>query len=100
LPQGDPERGERVIRMVAQMDVEKFGSCSNEGECEAVLSQRDSDDEYLLMKPRYNARFWRTKSKIQQKAASRNETAFHWESGLLTELSPRQNIMKTSTASL
>jgi succinate dehydrogenase / fumarate reductase iron-sulfur subunit len=36
LPQGNPERAERVIRMVAQMDAEHFGSCSNEGECEAV----------------------------------------------------------------
>ncbi|RYG69542.1 succinate dehydrogenase/fumarate reductase iron-sulfur subunit [bacterium] len=36
LPQGQPERAERVIRMVAQMDIEQFGSCSNEGECEAV----------------------------------------------------------------
>lgn len=36
LPQGDPERGPRVIRMVDQMSVEGFGACSNEGECEAV----------------------------------------------------------------
>ena len=36
LPQGNPERVERTIRMVAQMDAEHFGSCSNEGECEAV----------------------------------------------------------------
>lgn len=36
LPQGDPERARRVIRMVQQHDAEGFGSCSNEGECEAV----------------------------------------------------------------
>ena len=36
LPQGEPERDRRVVRMVAQMDGEGFGSCSNEGECEAV----------------------------------------------------------------
>jgi succinate dehydrogenase / fumarate reductase iron-sulfur subunit len=36
LPQGHPERARRVIRMVDQMDAEGFGSCSNEGECEAV----------------------------------------------------------------
>jgi succinate dehydrogenase / fumarate reductase, iron-sulfur subunit len=36
LPQGDPERARRAVRMVAQMDEEGFGSCSNEGECEAV----------------------------------------------------------------
>jgi succinate dehydrogenase / fumarate reductase iron-sulfur subunit len=36
LPQGQPERKERVKRMVAQMDKEGFGNCSNEYECEAA----------------------------------------------------------------
>ena len=36
LPQGESERGRRAVRMVEQMDAEGFGSCSNEGECEAV----------------------------------------------------------------
>ena len=36
LPQGQVERGRRVVRMVDQMDAEGFGMCSNEGECEAV----------------------------------------------------------------
>lgn len=36
LPQGQPERFERVVRMVAQANAEKFGSCTNIGECEAV----------------------------------------------------------------
>jgi len=36
LPQGKPERSKRVTAMIAQADSEGFGSCSNEGECEAV----------------------------------------------------------------
>ena len=36
LPQGQVERRHRVIAMIAQADDEGFGSCSNEGECEAV----------------------------------------------------------------
>jgi len=36
LPQGQVERTKRVLAMVAQADAEGFGSCSNEGECEAV----------------------------------------------------------------
>ena len=36
LPQGEVERYTRVAAMVAQADAEGFGSCSNEGECEAV----------------------------------------------------------------
>ena len=36
LPQGQPERAERVRSMVARMDAEGFGACTNAGECEAV----------------------------------------------------------------
>jgi len=36
LPQGQPERSARVLRMVNQMDGEGFGGCTNVGECEAV----------------------------------------------------------------
>lgn len=36
LPQGHPERNRRVQRMVAQMDAEGFGSCTNTYECEAA----------------------------------------------------------------
>jgi succinate dehydrogenase / fumarate reductase iron-sulfur subunit len=35
LPQGKPERKERVERMVAQMDAEGFGACTNTRACEA-----------------------------------------------------------------
>lgn len=35
LPQGKPERKERAERMVAQMDAEGFGACTNTGACEA-----------------------------------------------------------------
>src|SRR4029434_6546379 len=36
LPQGQPERQERVRKMVAQMDHEGFGHCTNHNECEAA----------------------------------------------------------------
>ena len=36
MPQGQVERKERALGMVAQMDKEGFGPCSNHGECEAV----------------------------------------------------------------
>ena len=36
LPQGQPEREQRVTAMVAQANLEFFGSCTNMGECEAV----------------------------------------------------------------
>ena len=36
VPQGQPERQRRVINMVAQMDAEGFGGCTNIGECSAA----------------------------------------------------------------
>jgi len=36
LPQGQPEAARRVVKMVAQMDKEGFGSCTNTYECEAA----------------------------------------------------------------
>ncbi len=50
LPQGHPERKDRVLRMVAQMDREIFGSCSNHGECEAVCPKEISISNIALMR--------------------------------------------------
>src|SRR5215211_7102932 len=36
LPQGEPERKTRALNMVAQMDKEGFGACTNIGACEAA----------------------------------------------------------------
>jgi succinate dehydrogenase / fumarate reductase iron-sulfur subunit len=36
LPQGQPERNTRVVAMVAAMEQEGFGSCTNIGECSAA----------------------------------------------------------------
>ena len=44
LPQGQAERAERARRMVAQMDAEKFGSCTNQGTCSAVCPKEISLD--------------------------------------------------------
>ncbi|HVT45135.1 MAG TPA: succinate dehydrogenase/fumarate reductase iron-sulfur subunit [Thermoanaerobaculia bacterium] len=48
LPQGQPERYERATRMVEVME-EKFGSCTNYGECEAVCPKAISIDFIALM---------------------------------------------------
>ncbi len=42
LPQGLPERGRRVRRMVARMDAEGFGNCANHAECEAMCPKEIS----------------------------------------------------------
>lgn len=54
LPQGEPERKQRVVSMIAQMDKEGFGSCTNTYACEAecpkeisVLNIARLNKEYL-----------------------------------------------------
>jgi succinate dehydrogenase / fumarate reductase iron-sulfur subunit len=42
LPQGHAERKERVERMIAQMDAEGFGACSNTYACEAGCPKKIS----------------------------------------------------------
>jgi succinate dehydrogenase / fumarate reductase iron-sulfur subunit len=44
LPQGQAERADRALRMVAQLEEEAFGSCTNYGECEAVCPKGISID--------------------------------------------------------
>jgi succinate dehydrogenase / fumarate reductase iron-sulfur subunit len=40
LPQGQPQRYQRTVDMVAAMSEEQFGSCTNHGECEAVCPKK------------------------------------------------------------
>jgi succinate dehydrogenase / fumarate reductase iron-sulfur subunit len=49
LPQGQVEAADRVKNMVAQMDLEGFGNCSNTGACEAVCPKEISLDNIARM---------------------------------------------------
>ena len=53
LPQGRIEGKKRVRRMVARMDEEQFGSCSNHGECEAVCPKEISISNITRMRSEY-----------------------------------------------
>ncbi len=53
LPQGHPERNERVLAMVEQMDAEGFGDCSNHGECEAACPKSISIENIATMRREY-----------------------------------------------
>ncbi len=44
LPQGQPERDQRVLAMVAKMDALGFGSCTNQYECSAACPKAISHD--------------------------------------------------------
>jgi succinate dehydrogenase / fumarate reductase iron-sulfur subunit len=49
LPQGQPERKDRVIAMVKQMDEEGFGACTNHYECEAACPKGISVEFIAMM---------------------------------------------------
>lgn len=49
LPQGQAERQERVLSMVAQMDQEGFGGCTNTGACSATCPVGISLENIALM---------------------------------------------------
>ena len=53
LPQGKAEARRRVRGMVAQMDAEGFGNCSNHGECEAVCPKQISIQHIARMRREY-----------------------------------------------
>jgi succinate dehydrogenase / fumarate reductase iron-sulfur subunit len=49
LPQGQPERHQRVLAMVERMDEEGFGGCTNHGACEAACPKGISIDFIALL---------------------------------------------------
>jgi succinate dehydrogenase / fumarate reductase, iron-sulfur subunit len=65
LPQGQPERYDRAVRMVNQMNTEAFGSCTNIGECEAVCPKRISIENIALMHCDYLYSIWAQRPKLQ-----------------------------------
>ena len=58
LPQGKVERKSRVEKMVAQMDIEGFGSCTNTGACTAECPKGISQENIArINREYYNAKF-------------------------------------------
>ena len=53
LPQGKVEAKERVLNMVAQMDAEGFGSCTNTGACEVECPKGISIENIARMNREY-----------------------------------------------
>ncbi len=59
LPQGDPERTTRVLKMVRKMDAEGFGNCTNTYECEAVCPAEISASFIAKVNREYARASWR-----------------------------------------
>jgi succinate dehydrogenase / fumarate reductase iron-sulfur subunit len=53
LPQGQPERRRRSLRMVAQMDAEGFGGCTLFGECQEACPKEISIETISRMNREY-----------------------------------------------
>jgi succinate dehydrogenase / fumarate reductase iron-sulfur subunit len=53
LPQGQPERYRRALKMVEQMDLEEFGSCTLHGECQEACPKEISIDTITRMNRDY-----------------------------------------------
>src|SRR5215475_2178158 len=58
LPQGAPERQERVVAMVAQAQADLFGRCTNIGECEAVCPKGIKLETIAFMNREFLAAKW------------------------------------------
>ena len=70
LPQGQPERRSRVLAMVAQMDAEGFGTCTNHGECEAACP-KEIRLEFIAQ---LNREYWRAALMHRPKSAKAGGT--------------------------
>jgi succinate dehydrogenase / fumarate reductase, iron-sulfur subunit len=66
LPQGQPERWERVTRMVDTME-QYFGSCTNHGECEAACPKSISIDFIAMMNRDYIKAKYKNRRTISQR---------------------------------
>lgn len=63
LPQGQPEREDRVINLVNQMDEEGFGGCTNYGECARACPQDITIDVIGMLNREYRRAKMSKKSK-------------------------------------
>ncbi len=59
LPQGKPERDQRAVRMVVQMNEEGFGGCTNIGECTGVCPKEIPLEVIAAMNRDYIRGAWR-----------------------------------------
>ncbi len=64
LPQGQPERDRRAINMVAQMNAEGFGGCTNIGECSAVCPKEIPLEVIAAMNHDYIRGSWRARDNV------------------------------------
>jgi succinate dehydrogenase / fumarate reductase, iron-sulfur subunit len=69
LPQGEPERADRARNMVAQMDAEGFGHCTNHYECEAACPKEISVEFIAMMNREFLKAMITARSELRARSA-------------------------------
>jgi succinate dehydrogenase / fumarate reductase, iron-sulfur subunit len=64
IPQGQPEREKRALRMVRTMNDEMFGGCTNIGECEAVCPKGIRLEMIALMNREFVWASWKERPEL------------------------------------
>jgi succinate dehydrogenase / fumarate reductase iron-sulfur subunit len=64
LPQGKPEKDRRALTMVAQMNAEGFGGCTNIGECTGVCPKQIPLEVIAAMNRDYLVGAWRARDNV------------------------------------
>lgn len=65
LPQGKPERDRRALHMVAQMNAESFGNCTNIGECTGVCPKAIPLEVIANMNRDYIRASWKKHDRVE-----------------------------------
>ncbi|HEX3437480.1 MAG TPA: succinate dehydrogenase/fumarate reductase iron-sulfur subunit [Pseudacidobacterium sp.] len=77
LPQGEPERNNRALNMVAQMNAENFGGCTNIGECTAACPKEIPLEVIATMNRDYIRGSWKRRDNLVETIAPVTE----WRAG-------------------
>jgi len=88
LPQGQPERDLRAIRMVSQVNAEGFGGCTNIGECTAACPKEIPLEVIAAMNRDYMLGSWRERE--NQAIVLRPFTEWSTGSKLQTDARPAE----------
>ena len=84
LPQGEPERDHRARHMVAQMNAEGFGGCTNIGECTGACPKEIPLEVIATMNRDYIRGSWRRRDDLVKTVSPMTE----WSTGSMLKIDP------------
>lgn len=87
LPQGKPEKNKRAIAMVAQMNAEGFGGCTNIGECTGVCPKEIALEVIAAM----NCDFFRASWQERDNLVTTMRPFTEWSYGSKLKVDPRND---------